>query len=91
MISCTRFDELLEESLGGDLDAERRREFEAHVTACPPCLAILKSYLRAGAMAAAAYPESDVPAQPLAEDRVRAVMAHVRAHTAGSDAASGVA
>lgn len=43
-MTCQEFVEFLMAYLDGELSAEVRRVFEAHVGECPPCLAYLDSY-----------------------------------------------
>lgn len=91
MTACERFDELLQEELTDGLESAQRAEFEGHLASCPPCLRMLKGYLRATALAAAAYPDADEPTTPLPDATVRSVMEHVRRGSSSTGAASGVA
>ncbi len=78
MITCTQFDDLLCDSIASDLPADARAEFDGHLAACPPCLAVFKNYLRARQMASAAFDRADDAAPPLPEATVLAVMKAVR-------------
>jgi anti-sigma factor RsiW len=75
-LSCREFVELLYDYLLGGLGAERTAEMNAHLAACPSCVAYLKSYeasIRMGRLALAAS-DDPVPAE-VPEALVRAVLA----------------
>ena len=44
MISCKDSVDLLVELLDGELPAEEERRLLAHIDACPPCVAFVKTY-----------------------------------------------
>jgi anti-sigma factor RsiW len=74
--SCREFVELLLDYLLGGLGAERIAAMNAHLAACPSCVAYLKSYeasIRMGRMALVASDEP-VPAE-VPEELVQAVLA----------------
>lgn len=67
MITCQELVEFLDEYVAGEMDDERRRVFEEHLGACPPCVDYLESYRQTIAMGKCACddlkeaPPSDVP------------------------------
>lgn len=75
-LTCREFVELLYDYLLGGLGAERTAAMNAHLAACPSCVAYLRSYeasIRMGRMALT--PSDDpVPAE-VPEALVRAVLA----------------
>jgi anti-sigma factor RsiW len=76
LLTCREFVELLYDYLLGRLGAERTAEVNAHLAACPSCVAYLKSYeasIRMGRLALAAS-DDPVPAD-VPEALVRAVLA----------------
>ena len=75
-LSCREFVELLYEYLLGGLGAERTAEMNAHLAACPSCVAYLKTYeasIRMGRIALA--PSDDPVPDEVPEALVRAVLA----------------
>jgi anti-sigma factor RsiW len=75
-LSCREFVGLLYEYLLGGLGAERTAEMNAHLAACPSCVAYLKTYeasIRMGRMALA--PSDDPVPDEVPEALVRAVLA----------------
>lgn len=47
-LECPEILDLLVDYLEGDLEDEQRRHLEAHLEACPPCLAFLETYRQTG-------------------------------------------
>jgi anti-sigma factor RsiW len=78
-VTCREFVEFLDDYLSGVLLPPRRTAFEAHLAACPACVAYMKSYqatLRAG-RAAFNSQENSMPAG-VPEELVQAVLAACR-------------
>jgi len=75
-LTCRQFVELIYEYLLGGLGAERTAAMNAHLAACPSCVAYLKSYeasIRMGRLALA--PSDDLVPAEVPEALVRAVLA----------------
>jgi anti-sigma factor RsiW len=78
-ITCREFVEFLDDYLSRGLADGARTAFDAHLAACPSCVAYMKTYeatVRAG-KAVLASRESSVPAD-VPEELVRAVLAACR-------------
>jgi anti-sigma factor RsiW len=78
-ITCQEFVEFLDDYLSRALPEASRLAFDAHLAACPSCVAYMKTYqatVRAG-RAVLATQESSVPAD-VPENLVRAVLAACR-------------
>jgi anti-sigma factor RsiW len=77
-LSCRELIEFLHEYLDGDLPADARRRFEAHLAVCPPCRDYLESYRRTVSLTAEAWescgPDDPIPDE-VPEELVRAVLA----------------
>jgi len=75
-MTCRDFIEFLMDYLSGELSADERAIFDAHLAECPWCVAYLKTYRETVALgkAALAEPEKGVPAD-VPEDLVRAILA----------------
>jgi len=62
MIVCREVIAFLDEYVAGSLPAERREEFDHHLTVCPSCVAYLATYRETIAMAKLSAVEiEDVP------------------------------
>ena len=75
-LTCREFVEVLYDYLLGGLGAERTAAMNAHLAACPSCVAYLKSYeasIRMGRLALA--PSDDTVPAEVPEALVRAVLA----------------
>jgi anti-sigma factor RsiW len=75
-MTCREFIEFLTEYRAGELSAEQRRTFDAHLAECPWCVAYLKTYeqtIRLGKLAYA-EPEEAVSAS-VPEELVQAILA----------------
>ena len=78
-VTCREFVEFLDDYLSGVLLQPTRKAFDAHLAACPACVAYMKSYqatLSAG-KAAFSSRESSMPAG-VPEELVQAVLAACR-------------
>lgn len=78
-ITCRTFVEFLDDYVSGVLPEAERAAFNAHLAACPPCVAYMKSYratVQAG-KAALSGGDEPVPAE-VPEDLLRAVLAACR-------------
>jgi anti-sigma factor RsiW len=70
-LPCSEITAFLMAYLDGELPADRRAEFDRHLSVCPSCVAYLKTYQQAVRMGRdAASREEDVP-----EGLVRAILA----------------
>ena len=75
-MTCEEFVRFLFDYLVGELPNERRAQFNAHLAACPSCVAYMKTYeasIRLG-RAALAPSEDPVPAE-VPEALVQAILA----------------
>lgn len=61
-ITCRELIDFIAEYLDGTLPPEHRRDFERHLTVCPPCVAYLDGYKKTIALGKAALKPSDDPA-----------------------------
>jgi anti-sigma factor RsiW len=76
MLTCRELVELLHDYLVGDLGAERTALVNAHLAACPSCVAYLKTYEAAIRMGRLALLTTDEPVPAdVPEALVRAVLA----------------
>ena len=75
-MTCRELNEFLLAYLDDALDCERRRTFEEHLAACPPCQAYLESYKATIALGKAAFDPTDesVPAN-VPEELITAILA----------------
>jgi anti-sigma factor RsiW len=75
-MTCRDFIEFLMDYVAGELSAEERALFDAHLAICPPCVAYLKTYRATIQMgqAALAASEGPVPAD-VPEELVQAILA----------------
>jgi anti-sigma factor RsiW len=81
-MTCRDFIDFLMDYLAGDLSADERAIFDAHLAECPPCVAYLNSYrdtIKLG-QAVLAPSQAPVPAD-VPEDLVQAVLAARRKRT----------
>lgn len=76
--TCRELIEFLHAYLDGELEPGRRRLFEEHLAACPPCRDYLDSYRATVALAGVAFEgcaPDDPPPGEVPEELVRAVLA----------------
>lgn len=75
-MTCREVVDFLMEYGAGTLTAPERTAFEAHLAACPPCVAFLESYEQAVKLgkAAASHPDDCVP-EAVPEELVQAILA----------------
>jgi len=75
-VTCREFTEFLMDYHSGELPAEERAYFEAHLAECPDCVAYLQTYEMTIMLgkAACSHPDDPVPAAA-PEDLVRAILA----------------
>ncbi len=75
-MTCRDFIEFLMDYLSGEVSAEERLIFEAHLAECPDCVTYLKTYQTTVRLGQAAYPapEEPVPGE-VPEELVQAVLA----------------
>jgi len=74
-LTCRDFVEFLAEYLSGDLPAEQRAAFDAHLASCPSCVSYSKTYLEAMRVAKAAFGCPDGPlSAEVPEELIQAVL-----------------
>ena len=73
-ITCRDFVEFLDDYLAGALPEAKRSAFNAHLAACPSCVAYMKTYQASIRMGKAVLSGPELPAD-VPEDLLRAVMA----------------
>ena len=79
-VTCREFVEFLDDYVSGVLSKAERAAFNAHLAACPSCVAYMKTYqasVRAGKTVFATTGNESVPAE-VPEELVRAVVAACR-------------
>ena len=76
-ITCRDFAEFLDDYLAGALPEADLAAFNAHLAACPSCVAYMKTYEASIRLGKNALAGPDLPAD-VPEDLVRAVVAAVR-------------
>ncbi len=75
-MTCREFIEFLMEYLDGQLPAEQRSVFDAHLEECPTCVEYLKSYQQSVELCRAACEcSADEPPPEAPEQLVQAVLA----------------
>jgi len=75
-LCCRDFTEFIYAYEEGELSADERAVFEAHLAACPDCASYLAGYRRSVALAGRAFDSPDEPVpEDVPEDLVRAVLA----------------
>jgi anti-sigma factor RsiW len=74
-LPCTEIIGFLADYLDGELDADRRSEFDRHLAVCPSCVAYLETYKETIRMAKAAeLPPAEV-VDEAPEDLIKAILA----------------
>lgn len=71
-LTCRDVAEFLMRYDDNELSAEQRREFETHLSICPPCVAYLDSYRRTAKLAGAS--KDGVQAPPIPDALVKAIV-----------------
>ena len=71
--TCQQVTDFLTDYLAGGLGWDERRLFDAHLAACPECVAYLRSYAATVRLAKAACRDHPAPA-PVPEQLVRAIL-----------------
>jgi anti-sigma factor RsiW len=75
-LTCREVADFLMAYEDGELSAEERREFDAHLAECPDCVAYLASYRATVALGRRAFADDDAAAAGEApEELVEAVLA----------------
>jgi anti-sigma factor (TIGR02949 family) len=75
-VTCRDFVEFLSEYLSGELAAAERAEFEAHLAACPACVAYLDTYQKTIRLSKASYAcRGDPVPDEVPEQLVQAILA----------------
>ncbi len=89
-LTCREIADFLMAYLDGDMEADRRAEFERHLGACPPCVNYLRTYQRVVEMARASHQCDAMRPPPVPEQLVKAILA-ARGASGGAagDAGSG--
>jgi len=76
VVTCREFVEFLYDYLLGGLGAERTADFNAHLAACPSCVAYMKTYEASVRMGRTALAPADDPLPgDVPEALVRAILA----------------
>lgn len=76
-LSCREFTAFLDAYLENELEPEQRRLFERHLEICPDCHNYLQSY-RATMHSSVMALRGELPAQPVPEDLILAVLKAVK-------------
>ena len=74
-LSCREFTEFLDDYIEGRLAQERRAVFERHLAICSDCRNYLQSYRETVKLSALALGPSQLPAQEIPAELVRAILA----------------
>jgi len=75
-LTCREIADFLMVYEDGELSAEERREFDAHLAVCPDCVAYLESYRATVALGKQAFAdENAAAADEVPEELVEAVLA----------------
>ena len=75
-VTCREFVEFLADYLSGDLPPRRRAVFDAHLAACPSCVAYMNTYQAAIELGKEAVRHSDeVVPEEIPEALVQAILA----------------
>lgn len=75
-VTCREFVEFLDGYLSGALPDQRRAEFNAHLAACPSCVAYMNTYQAAAKLGRAVLTRADDPVpEDVPEELVRAILA----------------
>jgi anti-sigma factor RsiW len=76
VISCRDFAEFVWKYLSGELPAEERFQFDAHLAVCPHCVRYLRSYQETIRLGKEAFRDPDDAVPPeVPESLVRAILA----------------
>jgi anti-sigma factor RsiW len=71
---CREFVEFLDDYADGSLPSDQLARFNAHLAACPSCVAYMRSYRQVSGLARAAWrPEGPLPADA-PEELVQAIL-----------------
>lgn len=75
-MTCKELIAFIHDYLSGEISEEERARFEAHLDACPPCVAYLRGYEESVRLAKAAFagPDEPVP-EEVPEELVAAILA----------------
>jgi len=78
-MNCREFTEFLHEYLSGNLPADERAAFDAHLAECPWCVAYLDSYQKTIQLEQAAFAAADdePPPADAPEELIQAIL-HAR-------------
>lgn len=74
-LECRDFVRFLDDYVAGNLDRERRRIFERHMSICTDCVNYLRSYRRTMELSAASGGPSAEPAERIPEELITAILA----------------
>jgi len=75
MITCRMFVEFLMNYLEGDMPAEERNRFDAHLAVCEACVDYMKSYQETVRLGKEAFRDLDAEVPPdVPEDLVKAIL-----------------
>jgi len=83
-LSCREFAEFLDGYVDGTLEPEQRAVFDRHLAICKDCRAYLASYRRVTELSVLALGQGGkLPALPVPEELVRAILSACRKRPAG--------
>ena len=75
LITCRELVDRLDEYLAGVLPRDQQQEVEAHLAACPSCVAYLKTYQASVALGRAVLTRSEEPVpESVPEDLIQAIL-----------------
>jgi anti-sigma factor RsiW len=77
-MTCQELIDFLRAYLDGELPAETRSNFEAHLALCPECRAYLNTYRATVALSKSAYahePAPSEPPRPVPDELIQAILA----------------
>lgn len=74
MLTCREFADFLWKYREGELPADQRLRFDAHLSVCPPCVAYLHTYEQAVRLGKRSFDALDEPVPEVPEDLVQAVL-----------------
>lgn len=74
-MNCREFTEFVIEWVDGELAADERATFEAHIRECPPCLRFLHSYQDTVRLGKAACADDESLLQEVPERLIQAILA----------------
>jgi anti-sigma factor RsiW len=74
-VTCRELADFVMGYLDGELEAEQRRRFEAHLAECPDCVRYLREYRATVHASQNAYADADDVPADVPDDLVKAILA----------------